>query len=54
MGPFISTPTLIRHAKPLYKGSLSNSGIINVFFDEMCSPLEGGDSGSEESADELE
>lgn len=50
----LSTPNLREHAKPLYNGSLNNSGIIRALFDETLSPLESGDSGSEELEDELE
>lgn len=54
VGSCSSTPNLREHAKPLYNGSLNNSGIIRALFDETLSPLESGDSGSEELEDELE
>lgn len=53
-GACSSTPILRERAKPPHVVNSNNSGIIRALFDETLSPLESGDSGSEESADELE
>lgn len=54
VGPSTSTPVTKQHTKPPYRKKLNEIGIMRALFDETLSPLDSGESDSDESLYNLE